>query len=283
MLGSAGDDLPAARRFSTNAVPSIFSHSGVRTPPAILEAQQLLSQQEDALAGDPLEPIMESRQPSTTIDEEFEKPPSLYSQLPILIIVHYGLLALHSTTHDQVFYLYLVSKFQSGGLNLNAGHFGQLIALMCFFQIAYQFYLYPNIGPPRGRFSHLAMFRLGSLLFIPAYLSVILYRAFASADDEGDFILMTALALSTAIRYCGSTFAYTSISVLLNYMSPPHVVGYANGIAQSMVSFSRFLGPIVGGTVWSMSVEKGPAGYPLGFLICAGVCALAVLHSFVIR
>ena len=32
-------------------------------------------------------------------------------------------------------------------------------------------------------------------------------------------------------------------------VSPPHVVGYANGIAQSIVSFSRFLGPIAGGTV----------------------------------
>lgn len=32
-------------------------------------------------------------------------------------------------------------------------------------------------------------------------------------------------------------------------VSPPHVVGYANGIAQSIVSFSRFLGPILGGTV----------------------------------
>jgi hypothetical protein len=108
MPGLPGEDFSSARRFSSNAVPSIFSHSGVRTPPAILEAQQLLSQPEDILVGDQLEPIMESRQ-ATTIDEDFEKPPSLYSQLPILIIVHYGLLALHNTTHDQVFYLYLVS------------------------------------------------------------------------------------------------------------------------------------------------------------------------------
>lgn len=273
-----GDDLPSARRFSSNAIPTIFSHAGVRTPPAVLEAQQLLSQPEDIIVGPSLQPIMES-QPVL----HSEKSPSLYSLLPVMIIVHYGLLALHSTTHDQVFYLYLVSKYKSGGLNLNAGHFGQLIALMCFCQIAYQFYLYPNIGPPRGRFSHLAMFRLGSILFIPAYLSVILYRAFASSEGDGDFILMTALALSTAIRYCGATFAYTAISVLLNYMSPPHVVGFANGIAQSIVSFSRFLGPIVGGTLWSMSVEHDPKGYPLGFLVCAGVCTLAVLHSFLIR
>ena len=44
--------------------------------------------------------------------------------------------------------------------------------------------------PPRGRFSHLAMFRIGSLLYIPAYLSVVLYRVFASENDEGSLVLM---------------------------------------------------------------------------------------------
>lgn len=45
-------------------------------------------------------------------------------------------------------------------------------------------------SPPRGKFSHLMMFRLGSVLFIPAYLSVILYRPFASAEDDGNFLVM---------------------------------------------------------------------------------------------
>lgn len=36
----------------------------------------------------------------------------------------------------------------------------------------------------------MAMFRLGSFLFIPAYLTVILYRVFASATDDGSFFLM---------------------------------------------------------------------------------------------
>jgi hypothetical protein len=47
--------------------------------------------------------------------------------------------------------------------------------------------------PPRGRFSHLAMFRIGSLLFIPAYLTVTMYRGFASSNDEGSFILMAGM------------------------------------------------------------------------------------------
>ncbi|PCH35246.1 hypothetical protein WOLCODRAFT_155919 [Wolfiporia cocos MD-104 SS10] len=287
-----GDEEAGHRRMST-IVPPIFARVGVRTPPAVLEAQQLLAQLDEQRPRDSLAPIMEGRggvglgidhgSVVERIEEEEIKEPSLMSQLPVLIIIQYGLLALHSTTHDQVFYLYLVSKYPLGGLNLNAGHFSQLIALMCLAQIAYQFYLYPNIGPPRGRFSHLAMFRVGSLLFIPAYLSVVLYRVLASADTDGNPILMAALALSTAVRFCGSTFAYTAVSVLLNYMSPPHLVGLANGIAQSIVSLARFFGPILGGTLWSMSVEDGPAGYPLGFIACAGACALAIAHSFLIR
>ncbi|KAG6861319.1 hypothetical protein C0995_001638 [Termitomyces sp. Mi166 len=186
-----------SRRFST-ATPSIFAHPGVKTPSAVLEAQQLLarSDAEVPAPGDLLDSISESRRTAAEdgdVESLVEKQPSLTSQLPIMIIIQYGMLALHTTTHDQVFMSYLVSAYGSGGLNLNAGNFAQLIALMCLAQIAYQFYLYPNIGPPRGRFSHLAMYRIGSLLFIPAYLSVILYRAFASAEDDGNFLVMTVL------------------------------------------------------------------------------------------
>ncbi|KAI0042711.1 major facilitator superfamily MFS-1 [Auriscalpium vulgare] len=268
-LGSPNFTSPP-RRYS-NAVPGIFSHSGVRTPPAVVEAQKLL-QGEDVLGV--ADVALESVQ---------EKQPGLMSQLPWLIITQYGLLALHSTTHDMIFLSYLVSKYESGGLNLNAGHFSQLTALMCLAQIAYQFYLYPNIGPPRGRFSHLSMFRLGSFLFIPAYLTVTMYRVFASPAEDGNFFLMALLAVSTAVRYCGTTFAYTSVSILLNYMSPPPVVGLANGIAQSIVSLARCFGPILGGYLWSTSVDGNPGGYYIGFFVCAAACTLAICHSFLIR
>jgi len=212
-----------------------------------------------------------------------ERPASGLSQLPMMIIFQYGLLALHNTTHDQIFLSYLVSEFKDGGLGLDPGHFAQLIALMCLAQIAFQFYLYPNIGPPLGRFSHLAMFRIGCALFIPSYLSVTLYRHFASADNDGSLFIMVLLSISTAIRYCGTTFSYTSVAVLLNYMSPPHVVSLSNGMAQSIVSLARFIGPIFGGYLWSVSVQDNPSGYPFGFYVCTAVCILGILHSFTIR
>ncbi|KAF9022340.1 major facilitator superfamily MFS-1 [Hymenopellis radicata] len=291
MTAQPMDGTPTSRRFSSN-MPAILANPGVRTPPAVTDAQQLLLRTDTLDSVGPqgdLAPIMESRRvshvdPNVDLEASMEKPPSLMSQLPLAIIFQYGLLALHSTTHDQVFMSYLVTDYDSGGLNLNAGHFAQLIALMCLCQIAYQFYLYPNIGPPRGRFSHLAMFRLGSFLFIPSYVTVILYRVpFASEEDDGNFVLMAALAISTACRFCGNTFAYTAVSILLNYMTPPNAVGIANGIAQSMVSLARFIGPVFGGWLWSVSIEGNPNGYPLGFFVCAGVCGIAILHSFLIR
>ena len=101
-----------ARRFSTT-VPSIFSHTGVRTPPAVIEAQKMLALADEVeeTGQEPLSPIREGSrlvepdtEPSVALNE-----PSLMSQLPLMIIFQYGILALHNTTHDQVFYLYLVS------------------------------------------------------------------------------------------------------------------------------------------------------------------------------
>ncbi|KAH7096911.1 major facilitator superfamily MFS-1 [Auriculariales sp. MPI-PUGE-AT-0066] len=270
-------DLPRLLRrgsSSASALPGIFTHTGVRSRAPLEGDDEIL----------PLRREPSSDSTTTQATLAGGQGQSMMQQLPLFIIFQYGLLALHSTTHDQIFLSYLSSSYKVGGLGLQPAGYAQLIALMSFAQISYQFYLYPNIGPPRGRFSHLNMFRIGSALYIPAYLSVIMYRTiFVSDKTEGGVMVMGALALSTAVRYCGSTFAYTSIVILLNYVSPPHVVGMANGLAQSIVSLARFFGPIIGGYLWSSSVADNPGGYPFGFLVCSGVCTVAIVLSFFVR
>lgn len=114
------DTRSTTRRFSSS-VPSIFAHPGVKTPSAVLDAQQLLlSRTTEEAVGEPLAPIIESRRvsqvgsevqydSSVDVEANAEKQPSLASQLPILVIVQYGLLALHTNMHDQIFMSYLVS------------------------------------------------------------------------------------------------------------------------------------------------------------------------------
>jgi hypothetical protein len=99
--GTPGQPFDVAgppRRFS-NTAPSIFAHSGVKTPPAVAEAQRLLNAPDPSRAQEGADnvPIVEGLQPG------------LMSQLPFAIIFQYGWLALHTTTHDMIFLTYVVS------------------------------------------------------------------------------------------------------------------------------------------------------------------------------
>ncbi|KAF9513810.1 hypothetical protein BS47DRAFT_1329332 [Hydnum rufescens UP504] len=292
-LQSTGDaSVAAARRYSMTSYPfpAIYANPGVTTPSALLEAQAPPAQsgpQMDPFS-ETLMPIIEGS-PIPAIPEGDQTGPVgkadglKWTLLPLFIILQYFILALHSTSHDQVFLMYLTSAYTQGGLGLEPGHFAFLIALMCIAQVVYQFYLYPNIGPPRGKFSHLAMFRIGTALFIPGYVTVVFYRRFASSTDDGTPLLMSLLAISTAVRYAGATFAYTSVAILLNYMSPPELVSFSNGLAQSLASLARVLGPVLGGALWSESTMNDPNGYALGFYACAVLCSVAIFLSFFIR
>ncbi|KAF9257535.1 hypothetical protein L218DRAFT_108930 [Marasmius fiardii PR-910] len=216
--------------------------------------------------------------------------------LPVGLIVQYGLLALHTTTHDQVFLAYFTGSYEEGGLGFGAGEFAGLIAVMCVFQMVYQFWVYSKIGPPNGPFTHLTLFRASCFLYIFAYLSVAIYRGMfggatllfgelPSIDTFSSFLSLTcvrkslALAISTAIRYCGNTFAFTAIGILINASTPPASISYANGVAQSIVSLARCFGPTLGGLLWSVGTDPNPGMYWTSFVACAGICVVAVVHG----
>ncbi|CAE6441589.1 unnamed protein product [Rhizoctonia solani] len=270
-------------RLQLNSYPAIFQNTGLRSPSPGFDTLDTSGVTGGNVANvDVLQPIIEGKPVGHESQGSESTMPSLFSQLPLVIIFQYGLLALHSTVHDQVFMSYIVSKSTQGGLGLDAGDFARLIAMMCLAQIVYQFYLYPMMGPPLGRFSHLSMFRIGTLCLMFSYVSVILVRPFAQSGASEE-VTMAVLAFCTAIRYCGITFSYTAVTVLLNYMCTPQTVGLANGLAQSVVSLARFMGPILGGYLWSFSTHADPEGYGFGFWFCGVFCVLGLLHSFTLH
>ena len=97
--GQPNETVSPLRRFS-NTVPGIFAHPGVRTPPAVAEAQRLLNAPDSTQ----LQEVTADTTPTVE-----GKQPSLMSQLPMAIIFQYGWLALHTTTHDMLFLTYVVS------------------------------------------------------------------------------------------------------------------------------------------------------------------------------
>ncbi|PWN29800.1 hypothetical protein BDZ90DRAFT_226030 [Jaminaea rosea] len=210
-------------------------------------------------------------------------PPSLWSLLPMTIIAHYGLLAFHSATFDQVFMAFLVTPFPSGGLGLTAAHYAELISAMAFCQIGFQFYFYPKIGPPQGKWSHLAMMRLGTALYLPTYILFPLLRRFL--HPQTDAAVMTFMIIFASMRWLANICAFTAVSILMNALTPPNLVPLANGLAQTTSSAARFVGPIVGGIVWAKGIQPGfedrawPWSYQLGFVFVGLAGFTGFLHA----
>lgn len=95
-------------------LPTIFQNSGLEAPAALivdLPADVAPSATTAALVSDPgLQTVTEGE--ALEIEPEPEvpvaaKPSSVFTLLPKQIIAQFALLALHTTVHDQVFYLYL--------------------------------------------------------------------------------------------------------------------------------------------------------------------------------
>ncbi|CAH7672387.1 hypothetical protein PPACK8108_LOCUS7192 [Phakopsora pachyrhizi] len=204
------------------------------------------------------------------------KQESVFKQLPLAIIAQYAVVALHGTTCDQVFMSFLVTPIKSGGLGLSAGHYAELIAAMCIAQIVYQFRFYPTVGPPRGTLSHLSMFRLGLLLYIPVYMLLPELRGLLRENQNG--LVMIGMIMLSSFRWLANVCAYTAVMVMINAQTPPHLVPLANGLAQSAVSAARFVGPVFGGMIWSFSITPSPDAKPypfnnaLGFFVITLIC-----------
>ncbi|GAA6027282.1 hypothetical protein JCM8097_002555 [Rhodosporidiobolus ruineniae] len=317
---SFGPSLARLRRGSASSVRpfSIYSNTGLAPETIALSANQLSSgvtlpggqsqSGQGAAGGRPdesgfarMQAIPETRPPSI-VDRQavaaeegvageggaLEGGAGLIWQLPLGMIFQYFCVGLHGTACDQVFGSFLVTKVASGGLGLSAQHYSLLVAIMFFFQLVWNFRFYPAVGPPNGPLSHLSMFRLGLLLYVPVYLLFPELRGLIIVEGE-DALVMTGMVVLSAIRYLANACAYTSVMVLINVMSPPELVPLANGLAQSSISLARTIGPLLGGSIFAASIADGPNAHPwpfnyaAGFVLVATVCFSAFLLSWRIR
>ncbi|GAA5942487.1 hypothetical protein JCM10213_004789 [Rhodosporidiobolus nylandii] len=296
---SYAPSLARLRRGSASSARpfSIYSNTGLAPETIASSANQLSSAFTAAPSARPDESgfarmaaIPETRAPSVIEQgkEEVEGGAGLIWQLPLAMIFQYFCVGLHGTACDQVFGTFVVTKVSSGGLGLTAQHYSVLVAIMFGFQLLWNFKFYPSIGPPNGPFSHLSMFRLGLLLYVPVYLLFPELRGLIIVEGE-DLLVMTGMVVLSAIRYLANACAYTSVMVLINVMTPVELIPLANGLAQSCISLARFIGPLLGGSVFAASIADGPNAHPwplnysAGFNLIAALCFAGFLLSWRIR
>lgn len=149
--------------------------------------------------------------------------------------------------------------------------------------IALQLLLYPLLSARLGTIVSWRVF----LTFFPfAYFAVPFLSLVPSATEppapKSGVQVWVALAGVLALQVLGRTFALPAQTILVNNCTPhPSVLGTVHGVGQSVSSFARTVGPVVGGVLYGLGLDKGVVGGVWWGL--SGVAVGGFVASFFVR
>ncbi|KAK3678559.1 hypothetical protein LTR78_001857 [Recurvomyces mirabilis] len=150
----------------------------------------------------------------------------------------------------------------TGGLALPPPSIGTALAILGVIGISMQLLLYPRVS---WRLGTVRSYRYSLLLFpisytLAPYLAVIPSSSPAPHPASGGWI-WTAITFLLLIQVTARTFSLPATAILVNNSCPhPSVLGTVHGIAQTVSSAARTVGPVLVGWGYGRGLEKGVVG-----------------------
>ena len=174
------------------------------------------------------------------------------------------------TIMHAVFILYTGMDVSSGGLSFNEAQNGRIFAVIGIAGILTQGIL---IGPLSRKFGSRRLLPI-SCLVTGLGLTLIPYT-----EPEYAFIQLGLVSILIAI---GNGIFQPSSSTILTTLAKDNgmELGVVMGAQESISAFSRILGPLTGGFVWVLTVDKSaPFDYHTAFHLCGILMVLAAIIS----
>ena len=174
------------------------------------------------------------------------------------------------TIMHAVFILYTGMDVSSGGLSFNEAQNGRIFAVIGIAGILTQGVL---IGPLSRRFGSRRLLPI-SCLITGLGLTLIPYT-----EPEYAFIQLGMVSILIAV---GNGIFQPSSSTILTTLAKDNglELGVVMGAQESVSAFSRILGPLTGGFVWVLTVNKSaPFDYHTSFHLCGLLMVFAAIIS----
>ena len=214
-------------------------------------------------------------QPSPT--EKFKLPFSkIWTRNVLWTLAAHFFLALHISAFNSVFLLFLPIPRNNnthaqlpfrftGGLGLPSAKVGLATAIIGVIGLPLQLF-YPRLNT---RFGTLKLYRM-ALPFSPMAYTVIPFLALL---PDNPFFIWPALVAVLSLQIIARTFTLPSAIILINNSSPhPSVLGTIHGVAQSVSSAARTLGPVIGGSGLGLGLRHNVVGavwWAMALVACA--------------
>jgi len=166
----------------------------------------------------------------------------------------------------------------TGGIGLPPRSVGMAMAILGTFGITLQLFLYPSLS---ARLGTLRSWRIFLLFFPVTYFLVPYLSLVPSTDPPPHHKSGAAVWLSiAAVLFCqvvGRTFALPAQTILVNNCTPhPSVLGTLHGLAQSVSSLTRTVGPMLCGYLYGLGLKNGVVGAVWWGLSAVALCGSSV-------
>ncbi|KAK3332423.1 major facilitator superfamily domain-containing protein [Cercophora scortea] len=172
----------------------------------------------------------------------------------------------------------------TGGMGLQPREVGMAMAILGVLGIALQLLVYPTLSARLGTVRSWRLF----LLFFPVayvlvpFLSLVPTSGLPPPAAKTGIQVWLAVAVVLVFQVVGRTFALPASTILVNNCSPhPSVLGTLHGVGQSVSSFARTVGPVLGGFLYGLGLRMGVVGAVWWGLSLAAVFGVGV--SFFVR
>ncbi|XP_076891384.1 protein ZINC INDUCED FACILITATOR-LIKE 1-like [Bidens hawaiensis] len=201
---------------------------------------------------------------------------SLLKNWPLMSsIIVYCVFSLHDMAYTEIFSLWAVSPKSLGGLNYTTEDVGTVLSITGVGLLLFQTALYPiaerMLGP-------VMVTRISGVLSIPLLTS---YPYIAMLSG---FMLFFTLSCASIVKSILSVSIITGTFMLQNKAVNQHQRGAANGIAMTLMSICKAIGPACGGALLSWSQKRENAVFLPGdqmiFFILNVIEGVAVLLTF---
>jgi len=214
----------------------------------------------------------------------------------VTLLAH-GIMAMHVGTFNNAWFLFLSTpRFNpskpspswattqsppfrfTGGLAMPPARIGMALSILGVIGIFTQLFIYPYIS---ARLGVARSYRLFLGLFPIAYslapYITLLPSSSLPPKEASGIIIWLGIVVVLAIQVMARTFALPGMTILVNNACPhPSVLGTLHGIAQSISSGMRTIGPAVTGWLYGKGLQWGVVGTAFWFLTtvaCVGFLA----------
>jgi len=224
----------------------------------------------------------------------------IFTRNVTLTLAAHSILAFHVGTFQSLWFVFLSTPvydpahppawprempfFFTGGMGLPPRSVGLAMAILGVFGLALQLLLYPalsaRLGTVRSWRLALPFFPITYLL-VP-YLGQVASRSPPPHPKDGPLAWL-AMAGVLLCQVVARTFALPAQTILVNNCTPhPSVLGTLHGLAQSVSSLSRTVGPMLCGYFYGLGLQRGMVGavwWGLSGVAVCGFLASLLVHE----